>query len=160
MQKKRRNTFAGEAYEKDLVDILNEIEVFPKVLSTKKLRPDLDRSKIDIYPVEEVDAKEFKYRIQAKSSTKHVNYADLLSKVGKIHESDVQVILHKKTKRVAEDRFITTGTYAILSQDNFLNLIADLERYKLGYAEVMTFWDSIPDEQQPELHKFLSSIGL
>ena len=37
---------------------------------------------------------------------------------------------------------------------------SELERYKQGYNELMCYWDSISDEEKPELHERLLKLGL
>ena len=36
----------------------------------------------------------------------------------------------------------------------------ELKKYKEGFILLMEYWDSIPDEEKPELHKKLTKIGL
>jgi hypothetical protein len=35
-----------------------------------------------------------------------------------------------------------------------------LKRYKKGYELIMQYWDILPDEHKPELHKKLEELGL
>ena len=35
-----------------------------------------------------------------------------------------------------------------------------LERYKIAYNLLMEYWDILPDEDKPELHKKLEKLGL
>ena len=154
-----RNRLAGLAYEEEIVKHLNKLEVFPKVGRTAELNKLLDKKKLDIIPVDPEDFKDFVYNIQAKSSTKVVPYGKLIADL-KYHFKGIPVVLHKKTTRVASDRFLTEGTFAILEQDDFLNIISDLERYTKGYRLLMEYWDSLPDTEKLDLHNTLEKLGL
>lgn len=154
-----RNRLAGQAYEEEIVKKLDELNTFPKVGRTADLNKLLDKKKLDIIPVDPEDFKEFVYRIQAKTSTKVVPYGKLIADL-KYHFEGIPVVLHKKTTRVASDRFLTEGTYAILEQSDFFTIIGDLERYTKGYRLIMEYWDSLPDSAKLDLHKTLEKLGL
>lgn len=155
---KRRNQLAGPAHENSIVKKINAIGIFPKVGRSAILDPDLDKRKLDIIPIDPSLFDKFVYRIQAKTTTQVVPYGKLLSEL-KQHKG-VPVVLHKKTKRVDNDRFLTEGSYAILEEDDFLKIIGDLEKYKRGYSELNEYFDSISDEEKPKLHKRLLKLGL
>ena len=36
----------------------------------------------------------------------------------------------------------------------------ELKKYKEGFILLMEYWDAIPDEEKPKLHKKLTEIGL
>lgn len=156
--KNRRNQLAGPAYEKEIVTKINAIGIFPEVCRTAEHHPKLDEKQLDIVPIDANLFNEFIYRIQAKSSTKAVPYMKLLEEL-KQHEG-IPVIFHKKTRRVANNRFLTDGTYVILMEKDFLTLISEKERYTKGFNEVIAYFDSVSDEEQPKLHKRLTDLGL
>ena len=154
-----RNRLAGGAYEEDIIHDINKLNLFVKLGRSAILNKKLDKRKLDIIPVEVDLFDEFIYRIQAKSSTKLVPYHRLLADLKKNFEG-IPVVFHKKTTRVAEERFLTEGRFAILNEKDFVDIIADLKRYKEGYHILSEFWDSIADEEQPDAHKRLQKLGL
>lgn len=158
MENKRRNQLAGPAYEREIVNKINAIGIFPEVCRTAEKHPELDRQKLDIVPIDPKLFDEFVYKIQAKSSTKAVPYMKLLDEL-KQHKG-VPVIFHKKTKRVEGNRFLTEGTYAIFREKDFLTLIGEMTKYKKGFQELLCYFDSISDEEQPKVHKRLRKLGL
>ena len=149
---------AGPAYEREIINKINAIGIFPTVDRTAKIQPELDAKKLDIIPIDPELFEKFVYKIQAKSSTRVVPYAKLLDEL-KQH-GGIPVIFHKKTNRVENDRFLTEGTYSILNETDFLSIITDLAKYKEGFYELHAYFDSISDEEQPELHKRLMKLGL
>ena len=72
----------------------------------------------------------------------------------------IPVIFHKKTRRVPGDRFLTDGNYVILMEKDFLSIISDATRYKKGFNEVIAYFDSVSDEEQPKLNNRLTKLGL
>jgi len=154
-----RNRLAGAAYEEEIVRDINRLELFVEVGRSSTLNKDLDRKKLDIIPVDADLFDEFIYRIQAKSTTKLVPYPKLLKDL-KDNFDGIPVVFHKKTVRVAPERYLTEGRYAIMDEKDFLSIVADLERYKSGYDVLSQYWDSISDEEQPIAHKQLNKLGL
>jgi hypothetical protein len=119
----------------------------------------LDKMKVDLMTVEKDEHKFFPYNIQAKSSTSAVNYPKILDEMpGEVFRTNV--VFHKKTKRVAVNRFITEGHYAILHRGQFLDMMIDLRRYQIAYNEFMCYWDSLPEDHQKELHQTLKNLSL
>lgn len=43
------------------------------------------------------------------------------------------------------------------SKDELLDMV---DKYKEGYNILMEYWDSLPDEEKPKIHKKLEKIGL
>lgn len=156
--KDKRNMLAGPAYEREIVTKINGIGLFPEVGRTAEHNPELDAKKLDIIPIDPELLAEFLYKIQAKNTTKTVPYGKLLTELEQ--HGGVPVILHKQTERVEGDRFLTKGTYAIMNEKDFFKIIAEVERYKTGYAELLCYWDSIADSEKPELHERLTQLGL
>lgn len=158
MKNNRRNQLAGPAYEREIVKKINAIGIFPEVCRTADSYPNLDKQKLDIVPIKEELFKDFVYKIQAKSTTQAVPYMKLLEQL-KQHDG-IPVVFHKKTRRVEGDRFLTEAHYVILEESDFLQIIGDLARYKEGFQEVIAYFDSISDEEQPKLHERLRNLGL
>jgi len=157
---KHRNTHAGRAYENELADTFNQLKLFPELSLTEDFDKALDARKYDIAPRNEKDFKDFRYQIQAKNTTRNIQYSDLIEDMLPFSEDKIPVIFHKRTKKVSEDRFITIGRYGIMSQKDMIDLMSNEHRYKLAYREFMTYWDSLHDEAQKNLHKYLTRIGL
>lgn len=49
---------------------------------------------------------------------------------------------------------------AVKKQEEIENLKKELSKYQKGFNEVMCYFDSISDEEQPKLLKRLTKIGL
>ena len=154
-----RNRLAGKAYELEIVKELNQLSLFPELGRTEDLNKKLDKKKLDIIPVDPSLFDEFKYRIQAKSTTKVVPYNRLLQEL-KENFKGMPVVLHKKTERVSDTRFLTEGKYAIMYEEDFIRVVADLQKYKKGYELLSQYWDSISDDEKPNAHKILVALGL
>jgi len=155
-----RNRLAGIAYERSIVQQINDSKLFVEVGRSAEIDKVMDAKKVDIIPIDVELFKAFEYRIQAKTSTKHIHYIKLLKEIEDNNESGIAVVLHKKTLKVEGDRYLTEGTYAILSQEDFFNIIEELERYKAGFKEYSQYWDSIPDDEKPGLHERLKKLGI
>lgn len=154
-----RNRLAGKAYEEEIIRTIDATGLFPNLGRTEEINKGLDKKKLDIVPIDKTLVDEFEYKIQAKSTTRVVQYNRLLKEL-RDNFGGIPVILHKKTERVSDDRFLTEGRYAMLYQQDFLEIIADLKRFKEGYSLLSEYWDSISDEEQRVAHKRLSALGL
>jgi hypothetical protein len=155
-----RNRLAGIAYERAIVQQINDSDLFIDVGRSAEIDKEMDAKKVDIIPIDVDLFAAFEYRIQAKTSTKHVPYAKLLKDIEDNNEDGIAVVLHKKTKRVEGDRYLTEGTYAILSQEDFFSIIEDLEKFRAGYREYAQHWDSIDEAEKPALHERLKELGI
>lgn len=153
----RRNERAGSIYEKEIIDEINAHRLFPILGRSNQLDKDEDRKMNDIIPVKEEAA--FNYAIQAKVSTGKVFYPKLLDFMKKHYPDKIKVILHKYTKN-ENNRYLTRGKFAIMYQEDFLEVIQELEKYKKGYQEMITYWDSISDDEKGPLDSRLKDLGL
>lgn len=151
----RRNLHAGPVYEKEIIDELNPHQLFPFLHRTAEIDPELDKKKCDISD----KSKSFPYAIQAKNTTSKVVYPKILDQVSSNNPDKIPVILHKYNKN-HNGRFLVQDRYAILKQKDFIELILDKERYEKGFREMLTYFDSISDEEQPKVHEFLLKLGL
>jgi len=154
-----RNRLAGKAYEEEIIKEIDATGLFPHLGRTEEINKGLDKKKLDIVPIDKSLIDEFEYKIQAKSTTKIVQYNKLLGEL-KENFGGIPVVMHKKTERVSDDRFLTEGRYAIMYQEDFLRIIADLKRFKEGYGLLTQYWDSISDEEQRIAHEQLLKLGL
>ena len=153
----RRNERAGSIYEKEIIDEINSHRLFPILGQSNLLDKEQDRKMNDIMPVHEDKA--FDYAIQAKVSTGKIFYPKLLAFMSEHFPKKKKVVLHKYTKN-EKGRYLTRGKFAIMHQDEFLETIRELESYKRGYQELLTYWDSISDDEKPALHARLTDLGL
>ena len=119
-----RNRTAGNAWEREIVKRLNDLEVFPKLGTTRELSSSLDAKKVDITVRDNED--KFDYAIQCKNTKSSLNYSKLLSE---IDSKDIKVIFHKQTEK-KDKNFYVKGKYAILNLDDFLSIISELERLR------------------------------
>jgi len=159
----KRNRLAGKAYEEEIVKRLNSSNLFPLLGLSRDYDPAADKRKIDIVPVNAKDT--FSYDIQAKVSTNKLQYPKLLSQMNESRTmtevvEKIPVIFHKYNTKSTTGKFLLRAKYAILYQDDFLEIIEHLERYRQGYNELMCYWDSISDEEKPKLAERLDKIGL
>lgn len=153
----KRNERVGAIYEKELIDEINSHRLFPILGQSSLLDVDQDRKMNDIIPVQ--SEKVFDYVLQAKVSTGKVFYPKLMDAMTKNFPEKTKVIFHKHTKNV-NGRFLPRGKYAILLQDEFLDIMKELQAYKQGYKELLTYWDSIPDDQKHTVHDRITDLGL
>jgi len=121
----RSNQLKGRLFESKVAKKLNKIG-FNVTYSTRG--SDEDRAKIDI--VNNAGSNTiFPYNIQCKTLAKHCDYTKLLEEMPK--NAEVNVLIHRKTKKIETGEFIKQGTYAIMKADDFYDLIAELEARKL-----------------------------
>ena len=119
-----RNRSAGNAWEREIVKKLNDLEVFPKLGTTRELSRSLDAKKVDITVRDNDDR--FDYAIQCKNTKSSLNYSKLLSE---IDAKGTKVIFHKQTKK-GDKNFYLKGKYAILNLDDFIDIISELEELR------------------------------
>jgi len=155
---KHRNRLAGEIFEEYAIEQFRKRNIFPKLGRTKQLDPELDALGIDLVQIKR-DGEKFTYAVQCKNSSKSVDYAGILDRLKNV-EKGIPVLFNRKTKNTPEGRFVTTGEYAVLYMEDFLDIIANLERYKKGYEEYSCYFDSIYPDEQEKLHKKLLALGL
>jgi hypothetical protein len=156
----RRNTLAGRAYEYELVTEFNQLKLFPELGRSAEINPELDGMMFDIIPKNPNNSEGFKYMVQAKTSTKSLDYSKLFEKMDRNSTGFIPIIFHKKTERLADDRFSVIGRYGIMKQDDILQLIQAKEQYERGYRMLMDYWDSLPEYSHKDLNEQLIKIGL
>jgi len=159
----KRNLLAGKLYENEIAETLNESRLFPLLGSSQDYNPEADRRKIDIVPRKDTD--NFKYNIQAKVSTNKLQYPKLLSQMNELVPladvaEKIPVVFHKYNTKSDKGRYIIRARYAILYQEDFIEIIEELERYKKGFNELMTYWDSLPDEEKPKIDEFMKNLAI
>ena len=159
----KRNLLAGKQYEDEIANTLNESRLFPPLGSSQDYDQEADKRKIDIVPKDVSD--DFKYDIQAKVSTNKLQYPKLLSQMDSSRTmtetvENIAVLFHKYNTKSHSGRYMLRAKYAILNQDDFIEIIEELARYKKGYAELMTYWDSFPDDAKVDIDKILKTLKL
>lgn len=123
----RRNKVAGSNYERQVVNKLKSIG-FTNVGTSRNNSRAKDALKIDIVNCNEDKYGRLPYNFQCKTLAKPCAYGKLLAEMPKGKE--VNVILHKQTKKDSAGRFQKVGEYAIMNAEDFYNMIAELENYK------------------------------
>ena len=159
----KRNLLAGKQFEDEIAETLNKSRLFPPLGSSQDIDQEADRRKIDIVPVKNKDY--FKYNIQAKVSTNKLQYPKLLSQMNEVVPigdvaDKIPVVFHKYNTKSDKGRYMTRAKYAIMYQEDFIEVIQTLEQYKKAYNELMTYWDSLPDTEKPGINETLEKLGL
>lgn len=168
-----RNRTAGNNYERELVTRYNEfgytkqngdfIPMFPSVGTSRNLSTYLDSLKVDVVTVDITRFKEFGLLIQAKNTTTSQPYPKILNEmkeaVGKF--GAIPVIYHKQTERApGKERFMTKGEYVIMNAKDFEGIYTSMKVYKEAFEEFQTYFDSLGEEAQADLNKFLTERNL
>jgi hypothetical protein len=69
----------------------------------------------------------------------------------------MNVIMHKQTKKSASGRFMPVGKYAIMTVDDFMQLV----RYRRGFEIMKAYFLALDfRDQYPSLYEKLKEIGL
>lgn len=119
----KRSRVAGHSYERQIVKELKELG-FKNAVSSRSESKNLDDKGVDV-------ANTPGYSVQCKNSKTNPNYVELLNDLNTIVSlrGTVKVILHKKTKK-AKANFIPVGEYALLTKQDFYNLLKLAEQGK------------------------------
>ena len=121
----KRNRAAGHGYELKIIKELKElVPVFKDAVSSRSESRNLDDKGVDI-------ANTPGYSVQCKNSKTNPNYVELLNDLNNVGSlrGTIKVILHKKTKK-AKANFIPVGEYALLTKQDFYNLVRLVEQGK------------------------------
>jgi len=120
----RRNRSAGHDWEREVVQLLKDRNLYPHAITTRVGSKHLDDEGIDIMNEDETRRGVMDDSISAKNYARALNYAALLDRIqesGRPHP----VIFHKQTKRaLTGTRFLHRGSYAITDLENYLELMA------------------------------------
>lgn len=153
----KRNRNAGHSFELEMADAFRKAG-FPHVVTSRSENRHRDAQKIDLVNKDELENGRLPYNIQCKNSVGKLSYQKLLSQLPK-NEGIVNVLVHKQTEK-AVTRFITRDKFAILYLADFLTMVELLDKYKKGYTLLSDYFDSIPDDEKPAIHKQLQTLGL
>ena len=158
-----RNRVAGHNWERDIVKLLNDYKLFPKVGTSRHLSSYYDAKKIDILTEDLTKFDKLGLAIQAKSNTITVPYPKLLSQLKETIDSNhlnvIPIVFHKQTERV-NNRFMPRETYVSLLMKDFLDIYVERERYKRAYTILMDYFDFIPDDEKKIVNKKLTKLNL
>lgn len=119
-----RNRHAGHKYERDIVKLLIEAG-FPHVVSSRSENRSRDNAKVDVCNKDEFRNGRLPYNLQCKTIAGPVPYTKLLDEIEK-YPDYINVILHRFTKKSAGGKFMVKGEYAIMSQEDFMRVIAQI----------------------------------
>lgn len=115
-----RNRQAGHKWERDLAKMFRNLN-YPHVVTTRSESKSRDNQGIDLMNKDERKNGQFPFNVQAKCTTRTLNYPKLLDELPK-EEGIINVVLHRHTAK-AETKFMVTGEYAILTLEDFIKLI-------------------------------------
>lgn len=154
-----RNKSAGSNLERLTVNQLKSTGFFPNVYTSRLASRLRDMQKIDICNGDEDIYNRLQYNIQTKTIQNQPQYQQVLDELPKVN-GIINMFVHKKTKKSEGGRFMPVGTYVFLEWEDQLKLIADRERYRIAFDILNEYFDSISDEEKPEVHNKLIDLGL
>ena len=127
-----RNRTAGHNFERKAVLAFKTIG-FEHISSSRLESRSRDNAGIDLCNKDEDKNGRFPYNVQCKSVANKVDYHRLLSELARTQKDgkEINVVFHQLTKK-AKTKFMTQGEYAILSMNDFLEMVALINQYKGG----------------------------
>lgn len=123
----KRNRSAGHGFELCVVKHMKE-HGFPHVVTSRSESRSRDNEGTDLINSKEIINGRLPYNIQCKNVCSPLKYPPILGSMVKT-KGVTNVIFHKCTKRSATN-FIPVGNYAILSMEDFLLIISELNKKK------------------------------
>jgi len=156
-----RNRVAGHRYERSKAQQLRDIG-YTDVRTSRECSRKRDSQKVDLCNADEDEFGRLPYNIQCKTLCSTAPYPRLLKELEQHNgRKQINVVFHEMTKKKEGGKnFVSVGEYAILNLDDFIKMVQDINRYRAGFDEAMTYFDSISDEEQPKLLKYLKKLGL
>lgn len=150
----KRNRTAGHAWERASVTKLKDTKAFPHVVTSRSESKARDDAKVDLMNKDELINGRLSYNIQCKNTTTSLPYPKLLAEMP--NDGYINVLFHNQTKKVG-GRFMSKGQYAMLSLEDFIRLITQVEELK---DIVNTYFDNHTIEEQKEINTKLKQMGL
>jgi hypothetical protein len=121
----KRNRRAGHTFEREVVNALKTAG-YTNAVSSRSANRLRDAQGIDIVNSDESVHGRLPFNIQCKNYSRTLKYNEILGKMPKLY-GVINVILHKQTKSYTDSSgkstFQPVGKYAILSMEDFLNLV-------------------------------------
>lgn len=149
----KRNRIAGQNFERALVKAFSLF--YPHVATSRSVSRVRDAEKVDLAHPDELKYGRFPYNVQAKNYSRAIKYPKLLSELPKV-DGVINVILHKQTEK-KNGRFMPVGSYAIMAQDDFMELVRYRKAWELFRDH---FSEQGYDENEGPLMKALETVGL
>lgn len=153
-----RNKNSGNKYELDTMHLYRATKFFDDLATSRLVSRLRDGMKIDLCNMNEDITGRCQYNIQTKTICGQPNYAKELEKIPKT-DGIINVFHHRKTEKRGS-RFFGVGNYVFLSEMDWIKLVADRERYRVGFEVLNEYFDSLDEEQQVVVHKTLTELGL
>lgn len=152
----RNNRTAGHGYELEVVTLLRESGCFPHIATSRSQNRQRDGEKVDLVNCNEQINGRLEYNFQCKNSQDRINYHQLLEDMPQL-DGIINVVLHKYTRKSGKSgRFVTQGRYAVLKQEDFLQLI----KFRKGYELLREVVYQLSDEDRIAVCRLLKSLGL
>ena len=131
-----RNKRAGSLLETQIVKQFKEIG-FKYCATSRACNKVRDGEKVDLCNIDESKYGRLPYNIQAKTLSKPAPYGKILDEMPKGEQ--INVLIHKQTKKDKAGRFQHRGTYAIMSIDDFYDII----KRNLELEDEVKAWSNI-----------------
>lgn len=123
----KRNRLAGNNEELRVIKKLITIG-FKGLITSRFNSRHRDNAKVDIMYKDESISGRLPYNFQVKTLAKPCAYGKLLKEMPEGKE--VNVVLHKQTKKDVSGRFQKVGEYAILNAEDFYDLIEIIQHFR------------------------------
>lgn len=116
----KRNKQAGNAHEVQVVKKLKEVG-YKHVATSRACNKIRDGEKVDVCNTDESKYGRLPFNFQCKTLSKPAPYGKILDEMPEGDE--INVLIHKQTKKDKAGRFQHRGTYAIMAVDDFYDII-------------------------------------
>ena len=118
-----RNRAAGHSWERRCAIILRELG-YEDVKTSRECSRLRDSQKVDLCNADEDKSGRLPYNIQCKTLNSSAPYHRLLKELEERNgRRQVNVVVHKMTKKTTGGRFDGIGEYAIMNLDDFYNIL-------------------------------------
>ena len=118
-----RNRAAGHSWERRCAIILRELG-YEDVKTSRDCSRLRDSQKVDLCNADEDKSGRLPYNIQCKTLNSSAPYHRLLKELEERNgRRQVNVVVHKMTKKTAGGRFDGIGEYAIMNLDDFYRIL-------------------------------------
>lgn len=133
-KRKRNHRTAGNNYELTVMHWFRSIG-FKHLVTSRSESHSRDDQKIDLINKDEAINGRIPYDIQCKNVSQHLKYKAILDEI-KPKKNIIRVIFHKLTEKTGKTKtiFVHKGHYAILHAEDFLKMVAELEKLRQYHA--------------------------